>query len=531
MNTLTASSPLFGLTRRQWVFTFISILCAAVLQYALADHRGFWIDEWITLHDAQKGWAELIQNRLAAGHSPLYFFYAKLFSSISPFSERALRVSSILCGALFIVFLCLSAVQMNLQRYLKAIWILAPVMPCWTDIAIQYRYYMPLMTMATTALWAGLAYLNSPSWTRGLLFFGLSLLAINIHHTAILFFLLLTGLILYHSHKESLTQSRFLNKLTLAMPVLGALAGYLPLLWLTHGHASALSRDHVKTNDAFKRVLETIFSDLHYWPRFFESNDSQYIYLAAVLVAAALAVALYLTRKQELKLAGRFILFIVAPYLILIGLYHELPGQRMEMKTRYILLLGIPLFYALAITSQEMLNWAAHSKTILKRGTGAIYFSVLGVFLTAQLFSVAHYRGDGHQQAVDWVCANANGQSPVFCAWGRSTILAINQQKPETITHAVFFRSKEGKAYALDEFRKKLVSTGASAGFVINYYAYREPAFQLVDVLKKEGVILEERRWLLSRRTSLGVFVTSPEKLAWLRNLKPPIFHAVERNT
>ena len=83
------------ITRRDWLAAWAVALLAGLLRVMISDRRGFWLDEYYTLRAAQMNLGDLVRDRLGAGHSPLYFLYARLgflFGS----EEWMLRLTSVL---------------------------------------------------------------------------------------------------------------------------------------------------------------------------------------------------------------------------------------------------------------------------------------------------------------------------------------------------------------------------------------------------------------------------------------------------
>ncbi len=73
----------------------VLLLAAFFMRVFLLDAQSLWWDEGISLHLATVSWGEIVANRAANIHPPLYFFLLKLWvglAGISPFSARYLSV-------------------------------------------------------------------------------------------------------------------------------------------------------------------------------------------------------------------------------------------------------------------------------------------------------------------------------------------------------------------------------------------------------------------------------------------------------
>lgn len=71
---------------------FLSALFFNMLQVFLKEP---WLDEGITQYVVSRDWAVMIEDRIAIGHSPLYFMIVKFFSPISTSLELARSISAV----------------------------------------------------------------------------------------------------------------------------------------------------------------------------------------------------------------------------------------------------------------------------------------------------------------------------------------------------------------------------------------------------------------------------------------------------
>jgi len=185
-NRTPKSSDSFGslLNRSEWLLVFASGCGAALLKLLFATRRGFWLDEYYTLQAASLPLPELIADRLAAGHSPLPFFYARVFHEVLGNSELALRSSSAL-AAFAVVFGCAGLLaQLRLRHALAPLLLMAPFVPFWQEIGNEFRYTMPLVAVGSFWAWALVRWWQSRSWGSAAATMLLGALALWTHGSA-----------------------------------------------------------------------------------------------------------------------------------------------------------------------------------------------------------------------------------------------------------------------------------------------------------------------------------------------------------
>lgn len=84
---------------RPWV-----IACIAFLWFSIGAWRGLTVDEYTTWNNTKKPLADLITNRLRAGHLPTFFALERFWVSLAGESEFALRFPSLALASIAVAF-------------------------------------------------------------------------------------------------------------------------------------------------------------------------------------------------------------------------------------------------------------------------------------------------------------------------------------------------------------------------------------------------------------------------------------------
>ena len=144
-------------------FLLVSALVLAGLAIRLAgiDRTTLWFDEVMTVHAASLSVADLIQDRVAANHSPVFFYLMKVLS-VPWDSIFLLRLPAALFGAATV------AVGVSAARALigtRAGW-MAGLLFAFTPILVDYgqeaRPYSPMIFGVVLALWGAALVMRYP---------------------------------------------------------------------------------------------------------------------------------------------------------------------------------------------------------------------------------------------------------------------------------------------------------------------------------------------------------------------------------
>lgn len=493
------------LTVREWRLAVIVALLAGLLRWGLADRRGFWVDEYYTLMAARMSTSEMIKDRLKAGHSPLYYFYARLGLCLGT-SERALRVTSATAVTGTVIFLTALAVRLRLRRYLRTLWFLSVIHPFWITAGIELRYYMPLIAISTAALWATARFAASSQRRHGVALAFLLSLVLWIHASAQF---LALAIALFLLRADGGTRRRSLRGLLYRLwPVVVGLFASVPFLFLVRHHSIAFPRHTTTLTKGvmfFRSVLEVTYGLLQLWPRALGRSDTPLLAMGLLL----LLLSVFLTRRELLRqnnaTGWRFLASILGgiPLGMLLVLFFS-PAARISWH--YLTFLSVPTVICFAVA------WHARGGRILR----LLYrFLFLSLMIT-QTIATSLDQGDMHREAVRWVISNHTGIEPVLVAdyvsvfaleyWGfsaRDRLHTIRRvERNESVT------------------RKKMVSAfqDAQKGFIILYIT-RAPVLKVLDQLEKEHLVAADRRWSPTRAVTVVAWVKDDKERHWLESL------------
>ncbi len=182
----------FGLERGRvgWArLAMVFVLSAAGLFYLSQINRhGFWWDEWMTLQVMHMGVVEIIRERLAHGHGPVYFYFLKAWSLAAGMGEVALRLPSVafaLCAG-WLTYLIGRALSGRWVGVIGAALLLGSPTTFW--LAIQARPYTLAMALVLASMWWILrCEIKGRERGQAWVLAGLNLLALATHYSTGLF--------------------------------------------------------------------------------------------------------------------------------------------------------------------------------------------------------------------------------------------------------------------------------------------------------------------------------------------------------
>ncbi|MBN2006505.1 MAG: glycosyltransferase family 39 protein [Anaerolineae bacterium] len=157
----------------RFISHFLRPLCACWLLFALLtltlDAQSLWWDEGISLHLASVSWKEVVLNRAANIHPPLYFFALKLWTGLAgrtPFAARYLSALALtLLPAAAYTFMRLR-VDRRTGRVAALLLALSPLFFIYGQEVRAYAF-LPLLALALLAqIWPRKGHLPSPAYGR-----------------------------------------------------------------------------------------------------------------------------------------------------------------------------------------------------------------------------------------------------------------------------------------------------------------------------------------------------------------------------
>lgn len=498
-----SSSPL---SRRDWWIAAAVALAAGFVRALNGAHRGFWIDEYVTLRVTRLSARELILDRFSQGHSPLYFFYAKLGPLLGD-SEWALRLTSVVMVVAAVLLLTGLVGALNLRAALPAVWAFALVSPFWFTIGTQYRYMMMLVALSALSGWLAAAYASSWQWWRGLLL-GLSIGLILWIHASMQFFAVVLGVFLVW---EAAAQTRRFGAKAIAMawPVLLGLLLSVPQAFLIFAKKLHSLPGKPNMRVMLANVGETAFGNPLLWPRHFGVHPNVMLIPMMIVLLAALWLARRHLRAAGNARAWRLLAswFIGIPLLLVV---YSIFFHRIRQEVRYVCTLSIPALILLAVAWR-----AAGAKTAQRAFRAAVAAIVI-----VQLAAVVIDRGDLHREAAQWLIRNHSGSEPVILASLPNNAFAMDYLG---FKHPELLAGPPSPSLTKDELctliRDKLQGRGRA--FFLFYYQ-SDAMWDAMQHLRKSGFFVEAREWRCSGLAILTAVALEPGQRTWLRGLPDP---------
>jgi 4-amino-4-deoxy-L-arabinose transferase-like glycosyltransferase len=491
-------------TRREWAEILVAAAAAAVLRVAAADMRGFWQDEYYTLQAARLPLPELIRERLVAGHSPLPFLYAKLFLLFGD-GETALRASSALACGVTVVAIALLALELRLGHALLPVLVLAVFQPYWVWIGTMFRYMMPLVALGTLWAWLTARHARAPTWRAGLaatLVGGLTLW----FHSSTQFALL--ALVPF----AAVCASRG-RRLAALAPLAGALVLSLPIVWaVAHWRVDPeeIEPGEFELGSVLEIELATFFGDKELYQDLTTIPEEVFLGLFALFTVAAGVAAVRHGRRERDATAGVFLAAVLVAIPLGIAIYARL-AEDIHERTRYQAYASVPLtlLFALAWREARRLGpWRSLPR--------ALFAALVGVGCLAHVLN----RGDYHRESVEWLAEVRRPQDPVLVigSWHEIAFAYLGFPSMEGIT----FMSK----YVDDEEIEaavRRVFTDGDVGFIF-LSTHLGTVRRLTSGLVREGLFVTRRIWRGGAGEIVGVARTreGARWLAILPALTPP---------
>ncbi|NLF02127.1 MAG: hypothetical protein GX601_14235 [Anaerolineales bacterium] len=397
--------------------------CAAaaicLLGFALRLYRieaqSLWWDEAISLHLATSTLGQILADRAAHVHPPLYFLLLKGWVSVAGVSAFSARLSSTLANTALIA----TAYAVGRRHAGRSTGLAAALVTAGSALYVVYsqevRTYaaLPLLYLATLTLVARLRRADAgqqAGWRDWLLLVAVQATGLHLHYI----FLLAVGyanLLLLFDHWQ---KRRPLRRWLLSV----ALVGLLCLPWLVTVYANrAAVRADVGVDDPFTQQIPMgFFVNLLWtfqWTGLTAAPGYALLQIASLALAALLLVAIVvlLVSRSARRTTIRLLLHWAAPLAPAVVLWQAKPLSH----PRYVALFSVALFIA-----------AAYALVAVRRRGwfGRILALALAVNLTAVTatalwawYAVPRFGKDDVRGVGAWLEASADANDTIIAPW------------------------------------------------------------------------------------------------------------------
>ncbi len=501
------------LARKEWVWAVGAALLTFLSRLAIADRRGFWIDEYYSLRAIMQPFEWLTVDRLIAGHSPLPFLYARWFYLNFGSEEAALRLSSVLAAGAATIAVAGLVGALGLRRLLIPTLILCILHPYWLYVGTQLRYMMPLIAVSGFAAWAAVLHAENPRrWTWSVATC-LSGLALWIHGSAQFF---LAGLLIYSCFRlrrrwrdkthAFRVLSPFLFGFLISVPLLVALAE-------TKGKSGGPALPDPST--VFRNLEEVFFGDEDIGASIFPVHDNVFGTInLVVLVIAFIALRRFLRREGLPRQRAYFLAMLIgipAAILLVTMLARDVQGPE-----RYVSFLSIPIILSLSIGWYEASRW---------KRWGVLYrvFFVVGIGL-ASIFNFLN-QGEWHRESIHWIARQHKPGDGILAIGTITNLLAFDYLEPELKTRVDDLRGhRETEFWTRQAIIRK--TRQHDLVFLLLYQDNDDISkHQILRDLREEGKVADFRRERLTDVTAVYIVATTEgaaERLAAMERMPRP---------
>jgi uncharacterized membrane protein len=531
-----AGSPLP--TRGEWMAIGVAALVVTLLCILMAERRGLWVDEYITLRTSTLPWAKVAQERLNNGHSPLYFYYAKFFFMLGE-GDRMLRLSSALAAGVALIAAALLALELGLRRQLVALLAIAACLPYWIEAGTLYRYMMPLIALTGWTVWLA-ARMTRGGHTQGLhahdavsLFVAVLLMVCT--HASVYFVLApLAGWLAWEgwrSAKSDPVRLRLRAMLLRVAPVAAAVALGVPLLArLMPSSGRVLDEESFDAAHFQHGFVQAFFGDLDLWPRMLERAPAPYFWFLTALLLLAAAQAWRELRWGGHARAARLLAVLLIGMPLSVAAF-QMTGRYFDLEARYVGFYSVPCLLAAAVVLEAAARGLHTAMASGWRTAGPIACAaLLALAIVVQAAAAALSPGDHHRAALHWVAQNVKEDVafyPILRIFTMHGLHRMGWQGRDLGGLPQHERSpKKVTAYLLEKL-------GDQRKGVIVLYCTRLPGGRILRQMYERGEIAAFRDWELYDQVEILAFARTQEEIAWLRALPEPLLemgHADERS-
>lgn len=473
----------------EWAWVGAAAILCGLLRLLFAARRGFWLDEYYTFQATQAPVADMIPERFSAGHSPLYFLYARLFADGFGTSETALRASSALAAALAVVAVAGLAARLGLRRLLKPLLFLAIFHPYWQVIGTEFRYMMPLACLGAFWSWAVVACTQDRSRRAAIAVMVCGSVALWVHGSAqfILGALAIYVLLDLRARTER-GAVRPADSLASFLPLVGAFGLSLPLilgLRMMPKVAAEATPDIPSVRKAITNQVHTYFGDDLVFSSVTGLNDNWFSTVFLVIFIAAVIVVVRFHRRQDTpKPAGRYLAATLIGLPLVVMLITAV-GKDVEGPARYVAFLSVPMLLMIALLWHEAGAWG---------GRGIAMRALMVVAIGSSWTLQALDQGEWHRETIHWLAEHRRADQPIVTAGRAVNQLALRYHGLKPAGELAGISSDQSElAVPLNLLREKLQRSDSM--FFLLYHEGDVPVGDAIAKLRAEGTIRSVRVW------------------------------------
>lgn len=495
--------------RHPWAWALGTAIAAVLLRVAFADHRGFWLDEYYTLHAARLSVREMVLDRISAGHSPLYFFWSRIPAVLGE-GERLLRASSALMVGAAVLLGTGVLRALGQHRALVPFWALSLALPYWFTIGIDYRYMSTLTATLMGVLWLAVRHSQAPSVGRGLAYLGGVAALVWLHGSAIFpaIAMVLHGAVEARARRDGHAFRR------LWPPLLGTLCA-VPLFVIlgTASEGEGGERGFPSIDGMLKNLANTLFGSHQLMGSWLGVDDG--LFMAPMLVAMLAAWALAwrgLAATPEGREARRLLATLLGGVPLVLSIY-TMAHKDVSGPERYVAAMSAPGILALAIA------WTVPAPVWVRRAWRALVV----VLVAVQSLACALERGDRNRDGIRWLMPKVEpSREIVFVSTNRMNKLAFRHQGFGSLDNLWGF---EGTSRSDWELRRsvRIGFDRNDRGWIFLYHSRTlEDMPEVLDALKAESWLVDYRLWPLGEKVVVGALIRAESERPWLDAIVPP---------
>ena len=479
-----------------WPWVVSAAVICGLLRLLFAARRGFWLDEYYTFQATQATIADMIPERFSAGHSPLYFLYARLFAIAFGTSETALRASSALAASLAVVATAGLAARLGLRRLLKPLLVLAVFHPYWQVIGTEFRYMMPLACLGAFWSWAVVAHLQDRSRRTAAAVMLVGAIALWVHGSAQFILASLTIYILLELRDGTERRARPARGLEALLPLVGAFGLSLPLIMglrMMPKVAAEATTDIPSLRKAITNQVQTFFGDDVVFRSATGLNDDVFTFVFLAVYAFAVVAAIRFHRRSDTpREAGRYLVATLVGLPVVVMIITAV-GKDVEGPARYVAFLSVPALLLIALLWSEAGSWG-------KRGMALrlVMALTIGSSWTLQALD----QGEWHRETIQWLAAHRSPDQPIVTAGRAVNQLALRYHGVKPVGELAGLSSDQSEAAVpLLLLREKLQHSDSM--FFLLYHEGDIPVAEVLAKLREEGTLTFTRVWQPSGRVAL----------------------------